>query len=723
MPTPKQLVDAARRAEAAGDAAAAERLKAAARAAVAPNASAGPSAPQHEPTWGSNIADLGRGAAFGVRETARDAQGLFAWGAGKLGADDYSQDLLSRVNARREQDEARTAEYRERSPMLFGAGEFLGGTAALLPVGGVGGMGAKGLVRGGASLLGRTAGRFTVGAAGLAGEGATVGAVMSGGENVGSEAAAGAATDLAIGGAINAVTRGGGTAFRRFWNRSDAQRRLSDNLGPASERVIKAQDAGGYNLPAPMAVGTREALDDYNALRRAPDSGRIINEAEGRMESDIADRARQLAGQQGSNTSLSLEETATRLQRALATARRIDEREYRNLYRQFDRMAAENGTYLNPNRLAQDLGLIRNDPRMVDSSVIRLAKGLDDDFAKRGVYLTEEARNKALKGVNNVPSSMRRDAVLLSENSLTIEKAEDLIQTINNHWKDTGMTQGQKRYLTQLKKALDTHIDNFLEEAGATSETVELARGARRARAAFAENWNSNDIVDKISQRTTNREFAVDYSRGLPKLSRNDIANIQARLLTTENGQRAWESLKQAPLLEAIDAATTGYKTTANGVQVFDNKAFRRTIEKFPRGVREKLWGKDFTDQLDEAMDAWDLRTKSPRSGPVGRRDDFAFDIARQARFLQSGPARNYGMALNGLFPDIRNWMTRGARMRGAEAAANGNMLPQKTHNDMIDGILQEFEQNFTGANGQRYGNALRLFLRVGAVEGVMDDE
>jgi len=96
-----------------------------------------------------DVFNTGRGIVAGLGETRDNLIGLGAKAVG-------SEDTLNWAIKSKQDRAARNEEFAARSPYAFGGGKFTGEIAATLPIGGVGGMAAKGAARGvGGYLAGR----------------------------------------------------------------------------------------------------------------------------------------------------------------------------------------------------------------------------------------------------------------------------------------------------------------------------------------------------------------------------------------------------------------------------------------------------------------------------------------------------------------------------------------------------------------------------------------
>lgn len=720
----RQLMDAAKQADAAGNVEDAQRLIRLAAAHKPTAANTGPKA--NNLTALDKAANFSRGLQQGFKNVTQKGEEWLYKGMGKFDAE-LGEDMLGMLNTKRARQAEQNSVYRMQTPNAFGAGEMAGEIATTLPIGGVGGVGAKGVVRGAGALLGKTVNPNTLRMAGvgLVGEGAAIGAYNSDGDSlseVAADAGTGAAVDVAIGGTIGGVTKFGGAMFRRLANGRRAAREVDTKLQPVADNIKKASEYGGYTLDAGNAAATRQSLRAVQDLGKDESLAPVLDEFRVKQVDDITNRAGELVDGFGDRVKGNTKDV---VRNTLASFREADARNYKTLYKEFDALAAETRTYLSPNKVAEDVIAIRNSPE-VGSAVASLRSLIDDDFASQGIYLSEAARKKALGDANKLPFGLTKDAAIVGEgiNNLTIENAENLIQKINAHWK-MGMSNGEKRYLGKIKEALeksiDSHLDTVIGQGSEQSRNViDAARAARKARSEFSDAWTKNDIVNKLSERTEVGEFVVDYTRSISKLSKQDLTKVKARLLGREGGDKALRSMQQAPLLDALQAATADTTqevlSDVGGKVDFNVNKFRQVINQIPEETQVELWGKEGADNIKKTMEAWQLRTRKTKIPGNINTSNTALELMRQLRFLPTGRTRNLGMAASGMVGNIQNAMTQGVRDKALKDILEGGTVPDSVRDEMISNALDGFESQFTGAGGQEFGNLLRQLTRTGVV-------
>lgn len=690
------------------------------------------------------VADAGQGLVDGYMGMARKGEELLWKGIGSAGqavgsvldpvtkfasmgfsgtnmeedSSNLQNDMLSILNHRRQQT-AEAAEIRkERSPYAYGAGNFLGETAALAPIGGVVGAGAKAAL----AAKGATTGLATYG--GLAAEGATIGAYVSEGGNVGGDAAAGAAIDVALGYALNGITRGGGKAIRRFMNKDRASEQLADDLVPATNRINQAEADGRYSLDPTSALGTGAAARDKSDLLGAEkEYARYIEDADGLVEQEITGYAEELASSTGggANRTDSMSRAGEDAQVFLANMREGDQAGYKELYDILEVAAKkEDPTLLRSEPLDDLISEVREE--VYSPEIEGLLGQLDAQLVNYGIDI-RVLKDEVVDGVKTAVRTPISPKPGGASRTLSMENSEMLIGKLNDMY-SYSLNNNAKKAIREYKTAVDAFVAKATEGMeGSLTATYRMARDKRRS---FDENWQSGDVLERLSQQGDSGGSHIDMSKSVLTLSDGDMKSVKARLgLGGEEGVAVLESLKQAPILEAISSAFSARKYTTNGIPVFDQDKFASSINKVRRRTRVELWGEAKTKEIEDAVSAWQLRDiRIPDTGPL-RQTNLLGGAAAQARFLASGKARNFGMATTGFAPTLVNWLGRGGRKKAALEIAQGRSLPTKTQNNMKDhlfeGFEEEFEASFVGDNASkiRYGNAIRDLMRIGGTSNV----
>lgn len=92
---------------------------------------------------------------------------------------------------------------------------------------------------------------------------------------------------------------------------------------------------------------------------------------------------------------------------------------------------------------------------------------------------------------------------------------------------------------------------------------------------------------------------------------------------------------------------------------------------------------------------------------------------------MPTGRLRNIGMAGSGAAEGIFGALQRPARERLAAQVTDPSVtdMPVEVYDEQISEILTQFEEQFRGANGTRYGDLLRTLGRTGVVWSITRDE
>ena len=739
-----------RRAEQAGDQQAAMELAAKARQAA--RASGG-----KESGFGEDVVNFGRGVGAGIANTVDSAFGLVGRATG-------NDDLLNRMNRSKEERAARNAEFAARSPLAFGGGSLTGEIAATAPIGGLGGMAAKGALKtgiGAASGRAMQEGTKKLALTGMAGEGATIGGLYTDeGQDLSSEMAYGALFDMGIGTGFNVVGSPLAEFGRRALKSRKANVQLSEEQTKALSRIDDAREFGGYHLDSLQAAATHKSLQMYNDLKQVNiNEGKtdIVN-YEKQQELDIRKKVIDLANEFGDGTFKVVDDADMPINQqmeayrnsnqvvaeSLTHARMMDEANYENLYFEFDQLAKKSNVEINIQGLNNRLQEVSEE--FSGSAFKELRDKIESDLQRYGIKAgatADEASGRLLT---------IRDPLQKRPEKLTIENSEKLIQDLNAHW-SKDLSPSQVRMIEVYKGAIDDHLDNVFknidqslgDEIGLVLET---GRAARKARREFSKDWSGDDIIGRIMKTVDNQAgkrpasrldesgFTLEDSVGekldltLALTSKNfsvsDMKKLKAKLMTTTDGEKVMNGLAQAPLLEALHAAIqrTSGKVKETGVIPFNEKKFRAVINKIDRNKRIELWGKEFTDNLDKSIESWGLRGPVPDTrGSLNPSGTFT-QLVRALRFMPSGRARNYGMAASGMMPQFFDAMAAPQRQRAINALVTpgGSTEAPELVQDRVASILDDLEQQYLGSAGKRYEDMIQLILRTGGTMAFVDE-
>jgi len=704
-----ELISRARELDAAGDKESARRLVEIVRRQSAEDTTTTEAVAPVEATTSSSaldtFSDFGRGISGGVMKVAEAGQDLvhrtIGTAAESIGQPDMypDEDILARLNRRQEERVATNTQFKDRSPYAFGAGEMLGETLAVAPIGGFAGVGAKALLKEGTK-------RAT--ALGLAAEGAATGAFMTEGgvEDRLSGAAVGAAADLTMGAAFNALSGKAATIWRNFKNKGKVADRISEMTTEVAQRVDDAAVNGGYTMDGAVASQSPEALDTLQRVRLHPETRLDYNNFKAQQEVDVTSRARSTVEEFGAldnldSPSRNIDQTVA----ALSSARKADFDESEAAYKLFDKAATESG--YTPDKSIMDSGLAdlmdEYSPDIGPVSTRKLGKDIKDELGRYGILTDGEATKP-----------------------LTFSNYEDLIQDINGLGNWSTMNNGEKALLGKVKSALEDSLDTAMKLNGADASVVALGRQARDLRSGYHKNYTSGDIVDLLTKDF--KGVTKDHGTMMSKLKAEDIVKVKARLVTSDPA--AYRNLQQAPLLKALAAAT---KDTSESIHAgadgfiphFNDNAFWREIDKMDKTAQETLWGKEFVANLGKTKEAWRARTRVPStSGALsksGTGDSLGVQAGRSSRFLQSGKLRNIGMMLSSIYPALKSAFNKPAEVKAFNEMLDGE-IPSAQLNTLRKSLLDDLDKS-AGADAHQSKEALRALFRMMGVSSTVDND
>jgi hypothetical protein len=708
-----------------------------------------------------DVANIGRGMRSGIGNTFDSARGLIARGMG-------NDDALKRTTQSKLRRAERDAEYKARSPIAFGSGKFLGETAATLPIGGAGGIAAKTTAKAiGGYATGRavTEGTKKLATVGMAGEGAAIGATFADeGQDVSLQAGLGAAIDVGVGSVLTGISRPAGELYRRVKGQRKARKELTATETDAQERIDNARKYGGYHLDPLTASATREAHEVYQGLKNSDAGNTILNYEKDReiaIRGKVVSLINQFGDQNGyklpgnndpiPSTGEELRNVGNRIAESLTFARLGDEAKYKALYKEFDNLAKQTNVGVYTENMKIDLDVLSKQyqgqayKEMHDKILKDFDKyGISGTFGRGSNFSPDQPAGTELRltprGGQEVAPVGAQPAEKVEK--LTFENAERLIQDLNAYWRPD-LSGQEKKMLYDYKKLIDDGLDRMLvnmddtlgHEVGAVTEA---GRAARRARREYSEEWETDDIIRNIVRTAdaglnpnatqlddlfTAPDLVLNLSSN--KMSPKALKTIKAKLLTVDGGQDVINSMQQAPLLEAMHSAITkkGQETAENGTIILNHQLFMNVINKIPRNTRNELWGKEFTDGLDKTMRAWADRWNRPTVRGSSNPSGTFIQFLRASRFFPTGKLRNVGMAAAAVQEQVSGMLGRRTRETLANQITDPNMgsMPTNVADEQVAGILDEWESQFRGANGTRYGDMLRTFARTGITLQVVD--
>lgn len=678
--------------------------------------------------------DFGRGAYTGFRNIGTDV--------GRLVADfNGDEDVLAGLNKLKSDRKLADAEYQKRSPWAYGAGDIVGEGIALAPLGGLSG----GLIKGGLSAAGRASTGWLAAGGTLGLEGAASGFLTSEGKGEGSrltDAAIGAGANIA-GGALlgGAMDVGGG--YIRALGRSKSgiedtvNARIDETITP---RVQEADEFGGYTIDGNTAAATRTSLQEVKDMRNANDiSSDMIEDFIADQEEAVTARATLFVEQFGESAGKTFSDANRLLAESLSSSRDKAKDAYVEAYERLDELALTQN-YILPGKDQLATGVSRMDIPVASS----VGPKVQEIFQKYGVSANVTAKDSVEYLAKRVGGPGKQ---------LTFGTSEQLRKELNAFYGNGKLNNGDKQVIEQAKELLDGFIDGALADPKiGGSVTQRAAVTARTLRAEFSQNWDEKSIINMIANSAgEGKGPRIAMDQAITKLTKGqdtrNLKTVKARLMGMEGGDEVWKSVQQAPLLQALEAATagTGRARTKGGGIPFDGKKFEASLKgTIHPDAQDTLWegatyGKDF---INRAAKSWQMRDVTTLGGFRDNPSGSGLLLLSSLRFLPSGGKRNAAMIATAVLPKVTDVGIGQPR----RLAAIGNMtkgeVSEKVRYQMeleaydaaeqtyragglkaAEGFIDAFAQQYKGGGTRRYEEMLRNIVRRGIVFEDSDQE
>lgn len=596
-------------------------------------------------------------------------------------------DALARFNARMEEEDKLYERFQKENPVTSAVGNFAGEAAMTLPVG----MGAAGLV-GKATGIGTKGLTLRQGAGLAAAEGFAADSIATRGD---------AATRLkagAISGATGGIVDAHMTKLgRKFAARSARKEFVKDGIADEHSMIQRNIDAamedGGYQMDAADASGRETALTMRDKARGLEENDQRVFEAI--QERDIAEQANEFAdATQGVRRPP--EEIADELQETLADERNTD---FANAGAAYDKWRDSFGS----NIYLDTTGFM--------SKVDELLDGVKQ--GQRGIVM-------------NVKQIMKRKGIS-AEKPLAVEEVEDVIQEINSLYKSGDGP--YNRTAGKIKQELDSWVEQSWPDLNDLPQNHPAVLGKRartQMRKAF-EKWDTGDIVDKLTSKSTGSDqFKMKPMDALTALNRTanhkELKKLKMRLLGSgsEQQKQLWADMEAIPVFEAIGRALPDHSPASmaeGGQEVFNSKAFANSIGKLSRSTRETLWGPEGADAMERAIASWSKR---------GRRIDTRANPNKSgtARAAAQSAVRAAGGKVLTILPfiaDVAEKVNQRAIRKGGEALRAGK-LDKGSIEQLTAELRQEFSETYKNA-ATEYGYVFDYLAREVAREMTDEDE
>jgi len=641
------------------------------------------------------FSDFGRGIHAGVNNITRDAMKLGLQVTG-------STDHLAYFNETTRQAKEKQAEEAKRSPIAYGAGDIIGEGLALSPIGGFSGLATKGVFKR------------------LAAEGFAEGFLTSNSDNISGrtvDGAIGSGVSMAGGKLMDTVTDWGGSAIRAWRNKGDAADAVTDRIArEVSPRIKAASDYGGFELSGNTAAATAASLQEMNDIIGKGDvvSHKMVAGI-ARQEEAITNRAWEFVDQFGADR-IPLDESGELVANALDSVRKADRDTFEASYKQLDKIAkTQNFILPNRDRLASQIETMD-----FSDNAAGVATDIKNIFNRYGIGADVNTPEDSVKFLTKRLTEKR------PQKELTFGTYNELRKELNGFY-GKPLNGSEKKAIFNAKQILDDHINSAMDDPkiGGTL-SVRLARKATEEFKDFHASWDDKAIITRIANSVDGNYGDMDFSKVVTKLtSRSNTTGLQqvkAKLLTQgKAGEATWNSLQQAPILDAMEKAIadTSRNVAENGVIPFNHKAFERALNKnVSKKAQAELWtgAKYDAGFMDEAIASWKTRDRVALSAYRQNPSGTAMKIMQQLRFLPQGMGRNIGMAASGVSDTIADTtFRRAARDTAADKMLAGE-LSENAMSDMTLEALAVFEEEYRGGAARRYAEMLTDMVRRGII-------
>jgi len=649
-----------------------------------------------------SFSDFGSGVSAGINNIARDTLKL---GLQATGATDH----LAYFNETTRKAKERQDIISERSPIAFGAGDIVGEGLALAPLGGA------------AGLLTKSAFKA------MAIEGGAAGFITSESDDI-----AGRTVDGAIGTAIGAVggkafdyaSEVGGTLLRSRGNKDAASSVVTDRLSKeVNPRVDAAKDYGGFELSGNTAAATSTSLQEMNAIIGKGDvvSQKLENGIT-RQEEDITKRAWEFVDQFGADR-VPADEAGELVAKALDSVRSADRAVFEESYKQLDKIAkTQKFTLPNRDRLASQV-----ESMDFSDNATGVASDIKSIFNRYGIGADVRTPEDSVSFLTKRLTEKR------PQKELTFGTYNELRKELNGFY-GKPLNGSEKEAIFNAKKILDDHISSAMDDPKiGGSLAVRLARKATDEFKEFHNDWDDKAIISRIANSVDGKYGDMDFAKVVTKLtSRSNttgLTQVKAKLLTQgKAGEATWQTLQQAPLLDAVEKAIadSSRRVTSGGGIAFNHKAFESAINKnVSKKSQALLWAgsKYDSDFIGKAISSWKTRDRvsltSYRQNPSGT----AMTILTQLRFLPSGIGRNISMAASGASDAILDTTYRRAGRDSATDLMLKGEVSDKVRNQMNLEALAVFEQEYRGGGARQYSQMLTDILRRGIIFDASEED
>lgn len=554
------------------------------------------------------LADTGRTIQDGFRRVVNfvDNSNPFISDEQKAGNDTYRDDALGRLEQRQAVADREYAPFSEANPKTAFAGELIGESIALAPVG-LAGRGIALANTGRKALTANAA--FGVGAA----EGLATGVIGTRGGI--EERLTGGLIEAAAGGVLEAGMSG--VAAARRLNKYSGEAADTQMVRDEASRQAKIEEeraVGGYTMDTADVEGDQVSLNVRDTARNNGEQG--VLDFESTQEADIQARAEQHAYDTG-GSHLTPNEQGVELQRILTEARDGDLKKVDDAY---DAWRGSHGSE------------VQVDTTRFFTKINEVTEGLSDKQAQFSSVLSGIFERRGIK----------------QGKPMSVDDVENVIMDINDHWdKNTPAANMAGR---EYKAMLDEYVvESFGDISNLPANSpVRLGKEARIQAKAMHDQWNTGDLFDEISDTVRQGNGKVNTLRALDGITRmkkkgnfTDLRKLKLFLQgdsSGEAGTKLWKDMQASELFDALEAAQPRVKPNAKGQgsqELVNHGRYNSRFNKLDVEAQDILFGKKEADKYRAAIESWSKRGRTNAT----RGDPSAKGSARQ-RALSQGVLR-----------------------------------------------------------------------------------
>ena len=371
-----------------------------------------------------------------------------------------------------------------------------------------------------------------------------------------------------------------------------------DNFKPETKQILN-NISGAEDIDAAVkeametefgfALTKGEATQDFaqisnerGASRMSDDAGDMMRDFKDKQNTDITNAAGALAEDAGGTVG-DYQQMGAVLKEALSDARNIDRANYKELYDEAGRIAAENNIDipLPPEAIADEFYRLARDHMNTDGNML---KDIGNKLAQYGILDPDQFKTDMPFSIPDV--DLQR---------LGVSNSEDFIKYLNSLYSSDPRA---NMILGRLKDAVEANADetlaNALKEGGAdktAKQFLDAARQARQANKAYRDLWDAKDVLQDITGVKPNTNTPLKDASEVVALLRRKPEN--ARRVIEELGKRgndaAVADLRTFMLKDLFETALNPNVPSGSGKGFFSGSKLTTAINKNDAVLREVL--------------------------------------------------------------------------------------------------------------------------------------